>query len=92
MGSDQKHYSARSKHTKRFWAERDKEDYTCPCCGRGHDEVDQFEVHHIDGDPTNGDESNLKALCRRCHYQENGREPPRSLDQWKADFSEELMQ
>ena len=92
MGSDYEHDLARSKHRYRFWGERDREDYTCPRCGRGHDDVFQFEIHHIDGDPTNGNESNLVALCRRCHYQEHDREPPRSLDQWKADFSEELMQ
>ena len=26
-----------------------------------------FEVHHIDGDRSNNDDSNLEFLCKRCH-------------------------
>src|SRR5260370_14443584 len=26
-----------------------------------------FEVHHIDGDKSNNDDSNLECLCKRCH-------------------------
>jgi len=28
-----------------------------------------LEVHHIDGDRTNNDPTNLKLLCGNCHYQ-----------------------
>ena len=29
--------------------------------------ADRFEVHHIDEDKSNNDDSNLEFLCQRCH-------------------------
>jgi HNH endonuclease len=29
--------------------------------------ADRFEVHHIDEDKSNNDDSNLEFLCKRCH-------------------------
>ena len=26
-----------------------------------------FEVHHVDGDPSNNDPDNLRPLCKGCH-------------------------
>jgi thymidylate synthase (FAD) len=34
------------------------------CWGCGYESV---ERHHIDGDPTNNDASNVKLLCTKCH-------------------------
>ena len=37
----------------------------CPFC---HDQdVSTFEFHHIDGDPSNNDVSNLIVICSSCH-------------------------
>lgn len=49
-------------------------------------DVVDFEIHHIDGDPTNGDEENLVAVCRSCHYREHDRTPPTDLESWKEGF------
>lgn len=54
---------ARSRHRTRFWNDHDKATYRCPTCGRGEELVRHFEVHHIDGNPLNGDDENLIALC-----------------------------
>ena len=43
----------------------------CQLCGCG--ETNKFtnriplQIHHIDGDCTNNDESNLQLLCPNCH-------------------------
>ena len=37
--------------------------YRCRDCGAGP----PLEVHHVDGDRTNDDLANLKALCTPCH-------------------------
>jgi len=37
----------------------------CPFCENG--EVEYFEIHHIDENPSNNDLSNLLMLCRICH-------------------------
>lgn len=58
----------RNRHRRRYWADHDREDHTCPCCGRGYEAVGfQWEVHHRDGDALNGLDYNLVAVCRRCH-------------------------
>ena len=40
-------------------------DSQCPFC-HDHD-VSTFEFHHIDGDPSNNDVSNLIVVCSSCH-------------------------
>lgn len=77
---------AHGRHSDRFWESRNREEYHCPKCGRGVDDIDRFEVHHIDRNPLNGHPLNLVALCRRCHYIIHGRTPPQSLEQWKSGF------
>lgn len=79
---------ARNRHKMRYWRTHDKETYECPECGRGNDEVVRFEVHHKDGNPHNGKESNLVALCQRCHYKIHDRTPPESLEEWKNRVSD----
>ena len=43
--------------------------WCCERCGRLHDPSAGYTltVHHLDGDPSNCEESNLVALCQRCH-------------------------
>ena len=76
----------RREHRQWYWNEHDKQSYTCPDCGRGIEDVDRFEVHHIDEDPFNGDPENLIALCRGCHFARHGRERPKTLNEWKVEF------
>jgi len=78
--------NARGRSKKKFWRENDRSDHSCPECGRSDEQVEQWEVHHEDGDPMNTDLDNLRALCRDCHYRIHDRTPPRTLDEWKAEF------
>jgi len=39
--------------------------YECGECGL----TENLEVHHIDGDFTNNEKSNLKYLCKKCHIE-----------------------
>lgn len=39
----------------------------CPLPGCGNDEVDHFQIHHIDENPKNNDFDNLLLLCPICH-------------------------
>lgn len=36
--------------------------YSCGCT-----DTDMLEVHHVDGDPINNSEENLRLLCYKCH-------------------------
>src|SRR5215467_13198918 len=38
---------------------------SCPFCAS--DDVDHFQVHHIDENPTNNEINNLVLLCPLCH-------------------------
>lgn len=52
--------------------------HKCECCGRTEwlDHPIALEVHHIDGDKTNNDISNLQLLCPNCHaVTDNWRKP-----------------
>ncbi len=40
----------------------------CECCGKSDEKMD---VHHIDGDTHNNNESNLMVLCRSCHQKKH---------------------
>lgn len=62
----------RAKHREKYWKDHDKLSYSCPDCGRGFDDVSEFQVHHKDGNPTNGDSENLIALCKECHHDRHG--------------------
>jgi 5-methylcytosine-specific restriction endonuclease McrA len=62
----------RANHRKQYWEEHDKDEYACPDCGREKGEVSEFQVHHKDGNATNGNMSNLVALCRKCHHNRHG--------------------
>ena len=62
----------RAEHRERYWNENDKLSYTCPDCGRGFEEVSEFQVHHKDENPANGELDNLVALCKECHHDRHG--------------------
>jgi hypothetical protein len=44
--------------------------HRCENCKNTHwlGEIIGIELHHIDGDRTNNDKSNLKLLCGNCHH------------------------
>lgn len=69
--------SARSRGYTRTWEKvRIAQLYREPLC-RIH-KRDGFvkiadRVHHIDGNPTNNNESNLMSICRQCHEKIHGR-------------------
>lgn len=56
--------AARKEARETFWNLHKKSEYCCPDCG---DDVDHYEVHHIDGDPFNNALDNLVGLCHSCH-------------------------
>jgi len=80
---------ARIDHRQWFWTLFEYNDYKCPDCGRSAEEVQRFEVHHLDRDPLNGALWNLQAVCRRCHGWRHGTPDDisgLSLDEWKQAF------
>lgn len=81
------------EHRKRYWDEHDKPSYNCPDCGNGQQNVWRFEVHHIDGNPSNDDMDNLIGLCHSCHMRRHRRyfmiERLREMRQQVEDMSEE---
>lgn len=55
---------------------KEKAGWRCRWCSKKHNpEVpgDTLTVHHLDGDPANCDDSNLRALCQRCHLKDEAR-------------------
>jgi len=83
---------AREDHRSLYWHMHDYESYTCPDCGRGVDEVEGFDIHHIDRDPLNGALWNLIGVCRRCHGWRHGDRSDisgLSIDEWKQAFVDE---
>ncbi len=59
---------------------RQRDDYRCQECFRHQDELFsksgikyKLNIHHIDYDKNNNDESNLISLCKSCHTQTNFR-------------------
>jgi len=79
----------RAKDREEYWSDRDKSAYTCPGCGRSRGDVRNFEVHHIDGNPANGSEENLVALCRDCHEEVHDMDPGKRDGHWSARFYDE---
>lgn len=57
------------RYKREFWAGRDKENYRCSECGRSRDEVQEIDVHHLEGRLEGDHPDNLRGLCRRCHLQ-----------------------
>lgn len=49
--------------------------WKCDKCGHVHDPKNGYmlTVHHRDGDKRNNQQSNLRALCQRCHLQAQAR-------------------
>jgi len=47
---------------------RQRDNYTCQRCGITEDELGRaLDVHHIDDDKENNEQSNLLSLCHSCH-------------------------
>ena len=56
----------RKKPTQRTRAKLQKEAGSrCPICG--NEDVGEFQVHHLDGNPANDAFQNLLLLCPNCH-------------------------
>lgn len=53
----------------------------CEACNHSHDPGTGYTltVHHLDGDKSNCDFSNLVALCQRCHLTIQARFNPNQL-------------
>lgn len=76
--------SVRIQDRETFWAIHSKEEYLCPDCKRGSEEVRRFEIHHIDKTP-----GNIVGLCLTCHKVRHGAERRSiDLDAWKQEFLE----
>lgn len=68
--------ACRNKARRLFWRKHDRQEYTCPDCGRKEIQLASgLEVHHEDGDLQNHDMSNLVALCQPCHNFREGKKP-----------------
>jgi len=77
MRLDDKH---RKLARENFWKRHDRDEYSCPDCGRKEDEVGGvFEVHHINGEPRDNRPENHVALCRLCHNIREDKKPPMEL-------------
>lgn len=79
----------REGHTDAFWERHDKDEYTCPNCDRGIDEVDHFQVHHKNGNPEDGSPENLVGLCKDCHWEAHDILPGRRPGHWSERFFDE---
>lgn len=57
------------RYRREFWQGRDKQSYRCRECGRSREEVQDIDVHHLEGRLEGDGRDNLTGLCRRCHLQ-----------------------
>jgi 5-methylcytosine-specific restriction endonuclease McrA len=73
----------------KFWEVHAKGTYECPQCGKTQEDGATFDVHHIDGNPENGDMGNLTALCRECHRDEHGMQPGKERGHWSEEYFHE---
>ncbi|MBN2489147.1 MAG: HNH endonuclease [Methanosarcinaceae archaeon] len=39
----------------------------CVICGKEYNDPDDFDIHHVNGDRSNPDTSNLVLVCQSCH-------------------------
>lgn len=79
----------RDGHTEKFWEEYDKDGHTCERCGAEADEVNQFEVHHKNGNPHDGSMDNLVGICQSCHWDHHGIVPGKREGRWQERFFNE---
>ncbi|MFA5351632.1 MAG: NUMOD3 domain-containing DNA-binding protein [Candidatus Omnitrophota bacterium] len=62
---------------------RVRDNFICQLCGVPELECNRkLQIHHIDYDKKNSDDSNLIALCIRCHMKTNGKR-----NYWKDYFT-----
>jgi len=56
---------------------RKRDNYTCQICGKEFPKSSKLlHVHHIDGDKTHNDDSNLVTVCATCHPKGKAKETP----------------
>ena len=63
----------------------------CNCDGHWQDGEIKLELHHIDGDNTNNELSNLEYLCPNCHALTNNYRGKNKVQEKKEEISEELF-
>ncbi len=53
---------------------KDAAGWRCEHCGHPHDPINRYTltVHHLDMNPANCADTNLVALCQRCHLHIQG--------------------
>jgi hypothetical protein len=62
---------------------RTRDNHKCQCCGMTQEEnCRALDIHHIDYDKDNCNESNLITLCHQCHLKSNF-----NRDYWYAFYS-----
>ncbi|MFQ6084533.1 MAG: HNH endonuclease signature motif containing protein [Candidatus Aminicenantia bacterium] len=49
--------------------------WKCDRCGK-RVTTSTGDIHHKDRNPKNDNLSNLRVLCRPCHFEVHGKEPP----------------
>lgn len=73
----------RKRDRERFWTIHEPEEYICPDCLRGYEEVRRWEVHHINNEP-----GNAVGLCLTCHKVRHGADRVSiDLETWKEEFA-----
>jgi len=76
---------------ERYWQVHSKNEYSCPDCGRGQDEiVGEFQVHHKSGNPHDNRLERLIALCGFCHRLREDKKP--SLERIEAYRDQEATE
>lgn len=69
QGNEPKHKFIVSRIVRKYLF--DKYNNKCQLCGWGetnqHTNLIPLQIHHVDGNPTNNQESNLQLLCPNCH-------------------------
>jgi nucleoside 2-deoxyribosyltransferase len=67
---------SRSLARDRYWEKHPREDYNCPDCGRGQDDIiGKFHVHHKSRNPHDNRLDQLIGLCGFCHKLREDKKP-----------------
>lgn len=75
--------AVRQQDRSRWWEIHDPEEYVCPDCLRGADDVRGWEVHHLNRQP-----GKIVGLCEVCHHVRHGATRWRiDLETWKEEFT-----
>lgn len=67
---------SRSLARDRYWEKHSRENYNCPDCDRGQDDIiGKFQVHHKSGNPHDNRLDQLIGLCGFCHKLREDKKP-----------------